>query len=268
MHKDGWVWCIPVGERVLSIGTVMAGALLKDREPQQVFDEHMSRVPHVNQCLTGAKPQFDTLKRESDFCYHAERLTGPGYIIVGDAGTFVDPLFSGGVYLACTGGYMAGRTAAKILGGADEKKETTYYQNFIKTGYDGYFRLVYGFYDMGTIPNLFKSYRVPYPFALQFLSGNFWGQMNDPLLTVLRSRPDWKTFEEPFEYVDEDPIYGNIYYRAGEDVTAVTPVYFRPPAGVHHGPPPGVGAGGPPPRAGAGGPPQGGPGAGRRPSPG
>jgi flavin-dependent dehydrogenase len=252
MHKDGWIWCIPVGPRTLSVGTVLPAALTKNAEPRKIFDEHMSRVPHVNQCLTGAKEEFETLKRESDFCYHSNKLSGPGWLMAGDAGTFVDPLFSGGVYLGSITGYMAANAVHRMLGGADEKKEGTAFDNFTKTGYDGYYRLVYGFYEKGSIPELFKSYRVPYPFALQFLSGNFWAQKNDPLLSHLRSKREWDTYEEPFEYVDVCPIYPNLYYRAEEDVTAVTPPQFRA-AGVRHGPP--GGPGGPP--GGHGGPPGG-----------
>jgi FADH2-dependent halogenase/halogenation protein CepH len=248
MHKDGWIWCIPVGPRALSIGTVMPAALAKTAEPQRLFDEHLGRVPHVSQCLTRAKPQFDTLKAESDFCYHSNRLAGPGWLLVGDAGCFVDPLFSGGVFLGSVTGYMAAKSVHNMIGGADEKKEGTAYGNFVKTGYDGYFRLVYGFYEKGTIPDLFWSYRVPYPFCLQFVTGNFWAQKNDPLLSLLRSKPEWNTFEEPFEYVDQCPIYPDTYYRAGEDVSAVTPPEFRPRAVVHHGPPGGPGG---PPRGGS-----------------
>jgi FADH2-dependent halogenase/halogenation protein CepH len=230
MHKDGWVWCIPVGPRALSIGTVMPAALAKSAGPRELFDEHLGRVPLVNQCLTGAKPEFDTLKVESDFCYHSNQLAGPGWLLVGDAGCFVDPLFSGGVYLGSVTGYMAANSVHKMMGGADEKKVCTDYGNFVKTGYDSYFRLVYGFYEKGSIPELFKSFRVQYPYCLQFLSGNFWGQKNDPLLSLLRSKAKWNTFEEPFEYVDQCPIYPDTYYRAGEDVRAATPPQFRPPA--------------------------------------
>jgi FADH2-dependent halogenase/halogenation protein CepH len=185
--------------------------------------------------LTNAKPEFDTLKRESDFCYHSNQLAGPGWLMVGDAGCFVDPLFSGGVYLGCTTGYMAAQSIHKMLGGADEKKEGIAFGNFTKTGYDGYFRLVYGFYEKMSIPELFKSYRRPYPFCLQFLSGNFWAKPDDPLLSLLRSNPKWNTFEEPFDYVDQCPIYPDLYYSADEDVTAVTPPQFRPPAVIRFG---------------------------------
>jgi FADH2-dependent halogenase len=232
MHKDGWIWCIPVGPRVLSVGTVMPAALTKSAEPKQLFEEHLARVPHVNQCLTNAKAEYDTLKRESDFCYHSNQLAGPGWLMAGDAGCFVDPLFSGGVYLGSTTGYMAAKSIHNMIGGADEKKEGIAFGNFTKTGYDGYFRLVYGFYEKMSIPELFKSYRRPYPFCLQFLSGNFWAKPDDPLLSLLRSHREWDTFDEPFEYTDQCPIYPDLFYRANEDVTAATPPQFRPPAAI------------------------------------
>jgi FADH2-dependent halogenase/halogenation protein CepH len=231
MHKDGWIWCIPTGERVLSVGTVLPAALTKTAEPDEIFEEHLNRVPYVKQTITHAKREHDTLRRESDFCYHSNRLAGPGWLMAGDAGCFVDPLFSGGVFLASATGARAATAVHNMLGGAKEQEEGTAFENYSKTGYDGYYRLVYGFYEKGTIPELLRLIGAPYPIIVQFLSGNFWGQKNDPVLNYFRAKPEWNTFDEPFDFVDRCTIYPDTYYRAGEPMNPLPP-WIKKPAGA------------------------------------
>lgn len=103
-HEDGWLWGIPIETDVISVGAVMPLSLLKERNPQEVFDEHFERAPRIKSAIKGATPAFEKLKVELDYCYHSEQLAGPGYFIAGDAGCFVDPLLSGGTFLSMTCG--------------------------------------------------------------------------------------------------------------------------------------------------------------------
>ena len=214
-HPEGWLWGIPLGPDALSLGAVMPAAVLKGRNPQAVFTEHLSRAPRLLQRVQGARPVFEPIKVESDYCYHAERLAGPGYFIVGDAGCFVDPVFSGGVYLSVVCGMKAAEVIDEILRGGDETKARTYFENFCKTGYDSYFRLVYAFYescanDIGRILYFFSPGN--FPFFLQTMCGDFWGRPDQPVLHFLRARPEWATFAEPFELIYECPIYPETCY--------------------------------------------------------
>jgi FADH2-dependent halogenase/halogenation protein CepH len=218
-HREGWVWAIPLSADVLSVGTVMSVDRLKGRDPEAVLADHIGRVPRIRQRLEGGTTVFDKAKIESDYCYHTETLAGPGYFVIGDAGCFVDPLFSGGFYFAAVGAHTAATAISDVLAGGDEGAARHHFSNFMKTAYDGYFRLAYGFYEgcRANFGRVFEYYRGFVPFGVEVLCGDFWGQPGHPTLDFLRSKPEWATFEKPFEHVIGCPYY------AGSD-PATTPI--------------------------------------------
>ncbi|MDJ0735360.1 MAG: NAD(P)/FAD-dependent oxidoreductase [Nostocaceae cyanobacterium] len=220
-HEDGWLWGIPVETDVMSIGTVMPLRLLKQSNPEEMFAKHLDRSPRIKRAIKGATPAFDKPKVELDFCYYSEKMTGPGYFIVGDAACFVDPVFSGGVFLSMLCGLKAGEGINSILQGKDEKQAFTDFENLAKTGYDSYFRVVYCYYylynrDMNRMgSDLPGGFR----FVLQTFAGDFWADKEQPVMQYLRSKNEWNTFEEPFERVYDCPVYPDIHYTADELAT-------------------------------------------------
>jgi len=220
-HKDGWVWAIPLAgdsstAGYLSVGAVVPKAHLYGRDVQAIFYDNCSRLDRIQQRIDGATPMFERLKVESDYCYHSERLAGPGYFIVGDAACFVDPLFSGGLFLAMLGGVKAAEAIRDIFAGEDEAQAVRSFEGLCKTGYDTYFRMIYAFYeDMnGRMPGLFDFFPCAFPLVLQTFSGDFWGPRDQPMLSFLRSERRWDTFTEPFDYVYGCPIYPDHFHRA------------------------------------------------------
>lgn len=215
-HEDGWLWGIPIETDVMSVGAVMPLSVLKERNPQEVFNEHCDRAPRIKMAIKGATPAFDKPKIELDYCYHSEQLAGPGYFIAGDAGCFVDPLLSGGTFLSMICGLKAAEAIHEIFQGKDEKEASTYFENFSKTGYDSYFRLVYAYYQdferdmnrMGLeLPGTFR-------FVLQTFAGDFWCEPDQPVQSYLRSQTRWDTFKQPFERIYNCPIYPYNRYKA------------------------------------------------------
>lgn len=210
-HEDGWLWAIPIHHDVISIGAVTTLDRIKNSTQDEIFNNHFSRVPRITQRLEGATAMGE-VKMETDFSYHAEKVVGPGFLMVGDAGCFVDPIFSGGVYLGMITGNRAADAIDGILSGRQaEEQALTYYENFFKTGYDCYFRLIYAFYESDFN---FGKYVMSIPFEVEgkwiarLLSGDFWSKHN-PLTRYLRSVDRWQTFE-PFEVVYGCPVYAEL----------------------------------------------------------
>ncbi|MDX3106700.1 NAD(P)/FAD-dependent oxidoreductase [Nonomuraea angiospora] len=211
-HKDGWVWAIPVWEDTISIGTVMhKDTFRRHGEPEQIFDEHRARIPRIAQRLEGTEPSTK-IRIETDYCYLSDQIAGPGWLMVGDAGCFVDPIFSGGVYLAMVSGREAGRTVAAALEHPSRTEQLqASYESFYKTGYDTYFRLIRGFYDYKFN---FGQYREDLPDFIEerhvslLLAGDFWSQGN-ALARYLKSERRWDTFA-PFEYFYGCPVYPDL----------------------------------------------------------
>lgn len=228
-HKDGWLWGIPIEPNMISVGAVMPLSILKDSNPEEIFALHSARAPRIKSMIEGATPVFEKPKIELDYCYHSEKLTGPGYFIVGDAGCFVDPLFSGGVFLSMICGLKAAEMMHDISKGKDEKEACTYFENFCKTGYDSYFRLVYVYYQDFERDLNRMVLKLPGGFHIitQTFAGDFWGEPNQPLLSYLRSQGRLNTFEQPFEYIYGCPVYPDAHYRAAELSNLSTPDDFQ-----------------------------------------
>lgn len=108
-QRTGWFWFIPLPDNVNSIGVVAPPTLLfggRGDNPQQTLLEEIANCPHMAKRLADAElvsPAFVT----SDFSYRASRLAGDGWVLVGDAFGFLDPVYSSGVMLALKSGEFA-----------------------------------------------------------------------------------------------------------------------------------------------------------------
>lgn len=217
-HEDGWLWGIPIESDAMSVGAVMPLSLLKQSNPEKIFKEHCDRSPRIKSAIEGATPVFEKPKVELDFCYYSEQLSGPGYFVAGDAACFVDPVFSGGVFLSMVCGLKAAEAIKEIFKDEDEQEARTYFENFCKTGYDSYFRVVYAYYyefnrDMNSMGlNLPGGFR----FVLQTFAGDFWPDRDQPVMSYLRSKEEWGTFKQPFELIYDCPVYPDNHYQAAD----------------------------------------------------
>lgn len=207
-HADGWVWAIPIRPERISVGAVTRPEILQRMGADRVFDEFTRRIPRVHQRIADLTEHSET-RVESDFTYFSDQVAGPGYLMAGDAGCFVDPIFSAGVYLALTSGIRAGETTVAILDGAqDETEATELYSRFYKTGYDTYFRLIYAFYEHDfRLGRFLKSTgaRVAPIWIARLLGGDFWSQKN-PLARHLRTIEAYRSFA-PYEPLYGCPVY-------------------------------------------------------------
>jgi FADH2-dependent halogenase len=213
-HKDGWVWAIPIRPDTISIGAVMPREVLKDRDPEQVLTEHLGRATRIAQRATGTSPASE-VRVETDYCYYADTITGPGWLMVGDAACFLDPIFSGGVTIATATGLRAADTVDRMLREPGSEAELgDAYSSFLKTGYDTYARLIYAHYQsrFSIIPTLMEiGADVPegdtshHPEVIRLMCGDFWSKTNE-LGNRLRERSDMDTFA-PFTPDLDCPFY-------------------------------------------------------------
>jgi FADH2-dependent halogenase len=212
VHQDGWVWAIPIRPDVMSVGVMTTAQILRENRPEDVFEEHLQRVPRIRQRIKGTEVWRD-LSGESDFEYHSDTLAGPGYVLIGDAGAFSDPVFSAGVYLALATSRRAAQETARLLDGDITQAEMTErYGNFYKTGYETYYRLIRAVYDrsLGTmgmrIGQLLGQSGLGETDRVLALNGDFWTQSNG-LIKAIRQEPGWSLFGS-FEPMFGCPVYG------------------------------------------------------------
>ena len=96
----GWMWLIPFAGGGASVGALMHRAWYLERkqagaDKDAIWAEVLDGTPAVSRRLVGAT-RARPLEATSDFQYRTRRLAGDGWVAIGDAGAFVDPVFSSG----------------------------------------------------------------------------------------------------------------------------------------------------------------------------
>jgi flavin-dependent dehydrogenase len=106
--KKGWFWYIPLHDDILSVGVVGPfDYLFKGRGSYaNTYEEEVERCPAVKQRVASARRVTGHFATK-DYSYRATRVAGEGWVLVGDAFGFLDPLYSSGVLLALRSGEMA-----------------------------------------------------------------------------------------------------------------------------------------------------------------
>lgn len=114
--EHGWCWCIPLQNGITSIGAVCWPEYLKQRRgrTEEFFSATLERMPDLARRMAGAE-RVSPVSVTGNYSYACTRMAGPGWVMVGDAWTFVDPVFSSGVYLAMYGGERAAAMVDEIL---------------------------------------------------------------------------------------------------------------------------------------------------------
>ncbi|MBI5948307.1 MAG: tryptophan 7-halogenase [Chloroflexi bacterium] len=109
-YPNGWVWVIPLHNGWASVGAVVDSAF-GQQEIARLGLEPFLREQFAQAPRTAAMLRDTTVASGPhvirDWSYASRQLVGDGYILVGDAGCFIDPLFSSGVHLALLSGVLA-----------------------------------------------------------------------------------------------------------------------------------------------------------------
>lgn len=106
--EHGWFWFIPLSDGTTSVGAVVWPYYLQSRKTsvEAFFLETIALCPPLAARLSKAT-LVNGAEATGNFAYKCDRLRGPNYLLVGDAFTFVDPVFSSGVMLAMNGAFSA-----------------------------------------------------------------------------------------------------------------------------------------------------------------
>jgi len=117
-QSNGWMWNIPLRAGWSSVGAVV------DSETGQEGIRKLGACGFLEAQIAAAPQTAKMLQNAHltsgpeivrDWSYRCRQLYGPGYILAGDAGCFIDPLFSSGVHLALTSGTLAAAAVASAL---------------------------------------------------------------------------------------------------------------------------------------------------------
>jgi flavin-dependent dehydrogenase len=158
--RSGWFWYIPQHDNIVSVGVVAPfDYLFKGRKNhERTFEEEVERCPAVKRRVsTGRRVAGYFVTR--DYSYRSREVAGEGWVLVGDAFGFLDPLYSSGVLLALKSGEMA---AEAIVDGF-ERGDTSAAQlgrwgAVFNEGVDRMRRLVCEYYDGFSFGNFVRHF--------------------------------------------------------------------------------------------------------------
>lgn len=151
-----WIWIIPFSNGVTSVGFV--------GDPE--FFEHMPQDPaermrylvslneNTGERFHDAEMAFEP-KTIEGYSISTKQLFGKGYVLVGNATEFLDPVFSSGVTFAMESGAKAGKLAARFLKG-EQVDWTEEYANYMMRGINTFRTYVSGWYT-GELHEIFFS---------------------------------------------------------------------------------------------------------------
>lgn len=115
-YADGWAWSVPLSGDVRCF-TAMVDHRVSDlsgRDVGALLDAEMQKAPHLSALLDGAEPDGDAWACPASL-YTSSRFAEPGLLLVGDAGSCIDPLSSYGVKKALASGWLAAVTTHTAL---------------------------------------------------------------------------------------------------------------------------------------------------------
>jgi len=114
--EHGWFWLIPLADGATSIGAVVWPHYLKSRSKpvKDFFLDTIAMCPALAQRLAHATLSSG-VEATGNFAYACTRTHGPNYLLIGDAFSFIDPVFSSGVMLAMQGGFVGAETVDTCL---------------------------------------------------------------------------------------------------------------------------------------------------------
>jgi flavin-dependent dehydrogenase len=121
-EEPWWLWLIPFADGRTSVGAVVSPGWLRAhaeaKGPEAILDAALSECPAAAAMLAGSERLFEP-RATADFSFRVRALHGPGWLAIGDASGFIDPLFSTGAHLAMHGALRAAEAIDAALSDGD-----------------------------------------------------------------------------------------------------------------------------------------------------
>lgn len=111
----GWFWNIPLHDGTNSVGLITKAELCPAADDRlRFYESAIQKSVYTRRMLAGATRVTD-LRCIADYSYRPQRMVGPGFMLAGDAGNFIDPIWSTGVMFATVSARLAARAIGRAL---------------------------------------------------------------------------------------------------------------------------------------------------------
>ncbi len=148
-NKQGWFWYIPQHNNQVSVGVVAPfDYLFKGRGGhEQTYQEEVENCPAVKDRVSAGR-RVTGYFATKDYSYRSKQVAGDGWVLIGDAFGFLDPLYSSGVLLALKSGELAADAIVEGLDRGDlSAAQLGKWGPVFNQGMDRMRRLVCEYYD-------------------------------------------------------------------------------------------------------------------------
>lgn len=199
-EKKGWIWIFPLGPNWLTVGVVLNNQYIRQQKAKlesdgskdwqmSLFEQELAYSSFAQRVIEGHAPTMPLLV-EGDYSYFSETKYGSNYAMIGDAGTFIDPIFSSGVYLAMNSARLVSKGVSATLKGTQEEGKAAMDEAYRKIlgAYKLIFKLIMFFYKTDTLnfaqmesasPLLTEQHRDAMAVGHYLLAGDFFERYDD-----------------------------------------------------------------------------------------
>lgn len=222
-NRQGWWWYIPQHDDTISVGVVGPfDYLFKGRgSHEKVYEEEVTACPALQRRIAGAERATGYFATK-DYSYRSKQVAGDGWVLVGDAFGFLDPLYSSGVLLALKSGELAADAIADGLARGDTSATTLgRWGELFNRGVDRMRRLVCEYYDGFSFGRFVKAFPRLRGKVTDLLIGDLftdavdevWGPLESMYPPGKSAAPSWDAGNAPENVPDK---VNELYLPAGE----------------------------------------------------
>ena len=181
IFDDGWFWWIPLSDDVTSVGCVMHARTVRGRESslETLYEEMIGRCHGVAEGLAKAE-RITPIHPVANFSYVNRPAVGDRFLCVGDTVAFVDPIFSGGVFIAMRSGELAAETIVRAFReNRFEAARFRPYERAVWRGLQPFFRMIHKYYEPAFLELFLRPSRrnMITDAVLTMLAGGFFQRM-------------------------------------------------------------------------------------------
>lgn len=215
--KKGWIWVIPIGRNYLSIGVSLNNDYVREQKKKfsgdnwrdQFYAAEIAEATCLTKILEHSVPEHDTLSI-GDFSYFVKKKYGENFAMIGDAGAFLDPIFSSGLFAAMETAHRTVKALDIRLKEGRDAGRKAFEENAvdIEGGYKLIEKFVRLFYDPDTLnfshvqpdETGFTKFLTAYNIFHYLLSGDFFAN-HAKYLGFLESINNEKNYNQFIHYV-------------------------------------------------------------------
>jgi flavin-dependent dehydrogenase len=150
--SNGWFWYIPLENDITSVGIVADPEYLvkgRGQDLAKIFHEEIEKCEPCRRRVEGSE-RADKIYSILDYSYRSKQNAGNGFILIGDAYGFLDPIYSSGVLLALKMAELAADAIHDAFNHDDFSGERLgQFQSKLDLGIESMRKLVYAFYNEG-----------------------------------------------------------------------------------------------------------------------